>query len=130
MNRIRTLGPYLWAVPIVVSAWHMGRLVANEELFRGIEGAILLSIITGYTITLVACSRRPFTGHQVGHALAFIAAAFLGVLCSNIERDLGMIYFIYFSLALAFWAFLIAGVGALVLALTSWIVSRRPAARG
>ena len=128
MSRMRTLIPYLWAVIVLVSVWYMARLAArDQELPKGGEGWVLLFIFAGYSITLVACSRRPFTAHQVGHALVFVAAVFLGVLLSGIERNVGTIYL---SLALAFWAFLIAGVGALVLALTRWIVSRRPAAQG
>lgn len=125
MSRTRTLVPYLWAVAILVGAWYMARTVGtDQELARNADGVILLGILLGYSITLVACSRRRFAAHQLGHALAFVAAVFLGVLLSGMERDILMIYF---SLALAFWASVIAAVGALVLLLTRWIVAQRPA---
>ncbi len=125
MNRTRTWIPYLWAFPLCASAWYLGCAVMDQttRFAEYSERVVLLVNFTGYSITLVACSRRSFSLHQLGHLGVFVAAVVLGALLSNPERDLGMVYF---SASLGSWVFAIVGVAACLLAIIRSIVPPRP----
>ena len=114
--------PYLWAIPLGVFAWY----ATHDDIvwYMGLPAVnpwtILLLILVGYSITLVACHRRPITGHQLGHLAVFEAATFLGFWGSDLECITGIMY-----------VFMVAGtagvvvLAAVVLGLTHLLVPRR-----
>jgi hypothetical protein len=123
MARARTLIPYLWSLPIFGTAWYIGWFESHDGLYMIDPGWFLLALFTGYTITLVACSSRAFTKHQLGHLIVFVAATFMGVLASGMDyHDL---LTIFFSLGLAFWDVAITFFGALILLFIRLCVTRR-----
>jgi hypothetical protein len=140
MTHARVLVPYLWSLPIVGASWYVGWSVHQHPPRE--EGwffaAFFLALFIGYTITLVVCTSRAFTKHQLGHMVIFVVATFLGVLTSGMDYDIGIsvldydIGISFLSLALAFWAFAITFVGALILLLIRFPFTRRksPEAQG
>ncbi len=84
--------PYLWAVPLGLFAWsvtHGGTFADVVVQAVGFYTSLLL-ILAGYTATLAVSHRGPVTVHQLGHLVAFEAAAFAGFAGSNAQCVAGM----------------------------------------
>jgi len=125
MNRARAWIPYLWAIPLYAFAWH----ATHDDIVRhmGLPAVnpwlVFLLILTGYSITLVACHRRPITIHQLGHLLVFEAATFLGFRGSDLQCVAGFMYLYMIAGTTA-----VTVLGAAVLAITRLLVPRRQSA--
>jgi len=106
MSTARTWIPYLWAVPLGLLAWYEthDEVVTYMLLPELNPWTIFFLIFVGYSITLVACHRRPASLHQLGHLVLFEAATFLGFHGSNLTCVVGIWY-----------VFMVAGTTAVVL---------------
>ena len=91
----RKLIPYLWAVPLCALSW----AETHDQLARGLGLYLAYTPVTwamvsaGYIASLIACSRKLFSVHQLGHLVVFELAALVGFRGSDLQCIVGIIYF-------------------------------------